>query len=180
MIHSISAEYNRTNWQPPFFLGLIGVMLGSVILFVTHASAQSPPSPLRDIGFSSPTCPPRGMTVDGEVVRVIDGDTIVVRTAVEYHVRLLDCWAPESRTMDPAEKSRGLKSKTRMQQLAATGAAVRVHLPNGCSDLTEAMTMGRLLGRVWLLRNDLPSDEDLSGIMVREGLATKSKVKVTK
>lgn len=153
----LSAEYGRTNWSPPFFLGLIAVMLGTVIL-----------------------CPPRGWTVDGEVVRVIDGDTIVVRTSIEYHVRLLDCWAPESRTTNPDEKARGLRAKKRMEQLAATGHSVRVHVPNASSDLTEAITMGRLLGRVWLTKNGQPAAEDLSVTMVREGLATVEKVKVPK
>ncbi len=180
MIHSISAEYSRSNWRPPFFLALIAIMLGTVILFVAHADAQSPPKPVRDPAFAAATCPPRGLTVEGEVLRVIDGDTIVVRTSIEYQVRLIDCWAPESRTKNLHEKERGLRAKDRMQQLAATGSLVRVHVPNGSSDLTEAITMGRLLGRVWPMQNGLPAAEDLSVTMVREGLATVEKVKVPK
>ena len=180
MIHSIAGRYGRDQWHPPFLLGVIALMLMTVIAFVAHANAQSPPRPQPDPEFAAPICPPRGITVDAEVVRVIDGDTIVVRTSVEYHVRLLDCWAPESRTTDAAEKQRGLKAKSRMQGLATVGAAVRVHLPNGSSDLTEAITMGRLLGRVWLMKNGLPVAEDLSATMVREGLATVEKVKVPK
>jgi endonuclease YncB( thermonuclease family) len=180
MIHSISAEYSRTNWHPPFLLGLIAAMLLTVILFVARAGAQSPPRPVADPAFAAAVCPPRGLTVDAAVVRVIDGDTIVVRTSIEYQVRLLDCWTPESRTKDLQEKQRGLKAKARMLELAAAGTPVRVHVPNGSSDLTEAITMGRLLGRVWPVQNGLPAAEDLSVTTIREGFATAQKVKVQK
>lgn len=123
---------------------------------------------------SAIACPPRGVTMDAEVVRVIDGDTIVLRTSVEYHVRLIDCWAPESRTTDKSEKAKGLKAKARMQQLAATGSAVRVHVPTG-EDLSDVMTLGRVLGRVWLMDGESPASSDLSAVMVREGLATEQK-----
>ena len=45
--------------------------------------------------------PEPGLTLDATVIRVIDGDTIVCESRVQYHVRLIDCWAPES----PNERS---------------------------------------------------------------------------
>lgn len=161
-----------------FTLVIVAVVLGLYFWWAlrTCPAMLQAPVPAPDPAFSSPVCPPRGMTVDAEVVRVIDGDTIVVRTSIEYQVRLLDCWAPESRTKNAAEKSRGLKAKARMQQLAATGTAVRVHLPNNSSDLTDAITMGRILGRVWRIEDGAPADADLSSIMVAEGFATVRKV----
>lgn len=180
MIHSIAGRYGRDQWHPPFLLGVIALMLATVIAFVARANAQSPPRPVRDLQFAAPICPPRGLTVDAEVIRIIDADTIVVSTSIEYQVRLLDCWAPESRTKDLEQKQRGLVAKARMQQLLSAGTPVRVHVPNGSSDLTEAITMGRLLGRVWPMKNGLPAAEDLSTTMVREGLATIEKVKVKK
>jgi endonuclease YncB( thermonuclease family) len=132
-------------------------------------------SPVADPAFGdSIQCPPLGLTMDGQVIRVIDGDTIVVRSYVEYHVRLLDCWAPESRTRDLEEKGRGLKSKARMIELASE-KSVRVNLPHSSADLTKLITMGRLLGRVWLIEDGSPEDLDLSSRMVLEGFATKTK-----
>lgn len=118
-------------------------------------------------------CPPKGFCIDGRIVRVIDGDTVVVRSEVEYHVRLLDCWAPESRTTDLAEKTKGLKSKARMTEIA-TGKPVRVHMPASGS-VTDMVTMGRVLGRVWITQDGKPEQIDLSGLMVSEGLATTTK-----
>lgn len=153
-----------------FALIAIAVLFGA---FGISASAGQTVRPVQD-ALSLPACPPKGMTIDGTVVRVIDGDTIVVESRVEYHVRLLDCWAPESRTKDAAEKQRGLAAKTRMQQLAGD-KPVRVFLP-AADDLTDMMTMGRLLGRVWILNGDAPTTPDLSTIMVSERFATPEKL----
>lgn len=160
-----------------FVTGLLLVMLGLLALSfglrgVPASAAQIAPVAVQ---LSVPACPPKGMTIDGVVVRVIDGDTIVIESRVEYHVRLLDCWAPESRTRDVDEKQRGLASKARMQQLAGD-KPVRVFLP-AADDLTDMMTMGRMLGRVWVLDGDVPTTRDLSTIMVSERLATREKVK---
>lgn len=134
------------------------------------------PLPVVDSQFAAPECPPRGLTVDATIVRVIDGDTVVCRTCVEYHVRLLDCWAPESRTKDKAEKTQGLQSKARLQQLATPDAKVRVHIPTA-TDLSDVITLGRVLGRVWPMAGDVPQSPDFSTIMVTEGLATPQKIK---
>ena len=115
---------------------------------------------------SDPPAP--SIVLDGECVRVIDGDTIVVRSTIEYHVRLIDCWAPEARTKDPEEKQRGLAAKTRMNELAHT-QKLRIAIPIG-GEVGDSITMGRVLGRAWL--ND---GRELSEIMVNDGLATKSK-----
>jgi hypothetical protein len=48
--------------------------------------------------------PRPGWTTAGEVVAVKDGDTVRVRLTREFDVRLLDCWADESRR-DPRIKS---------------------------------------------------------------------------
>lgn len=121
--------------------------------------SESPPSP--------------GLTLDAECVRVIDGDTIEVEVKTRFHVRLIDCWAPESRTSDVTEKQKGLRSKARMIQLAE-GRPVRVHVPLR-KDITDVTTMGRVLGRVWLNTDGVPERADLSERMVSEGLATKEK-----
>jgi endonuclease YncB( thermonuclease family) len=155
-------------------LAMLGVLALGFGVFGIPASAGQTVRPVPET-LSVPACPPKGITIDGIVVRVIDGDTIVVESRVEYHVRLLDCWAPESRTRDLDEKQRGLAAKARMQQLAVD-KPVRVFLP-AADDLTDMMTMGRLLGRVWILSGDAPTSPDLSTIMVAEQLATREKLK---
>lgn len=112
--------------------------------------------------------PANSLTLDARCIRVIDGDTIVVTSTIEYQVRLIGCWTPESRTKNLAEKQRGLKSKARMVQLAH-GKPLRVSIPL-TGDLTDATTLGRVLGRAWL-----EDGRELSEVMVSEGLATKVK-----
>jgi len=121
--------------------------------------------------------PETGWTTRAVVTRVIDGDTLEVETRKVLRIRLLDCWAPESR-IDPRipedeqleEKERGLRSKERLEEIAG-GKEVIVHIPLD-GDLSQVITMGRLLGRVWLA--DDPT-ESLSEKQVRGGYATKTK-----
>jgi len=178
-VNTISISHR--GWQPPFFAMMLWAMFALLWAFVAHAA---PPkiSPVPDPAFTSPKvaamletfeCPPRGFTVDGTIVRVIDGDTVVVRSHIEYQIRLLDCWAPESRTKDLAEKQRGLAAKARMQQLADCQQC-RVFMP-AAGTVADMITMGRILGRVWILQDGSPTDTDLSTIMVKEGLATSKK-----
>ena len=178
---SIQPTFSRAHWQPPFFALILGAMLLLLMAFVAQAA---PPkiSPVPDPAFTSPKvaamlqtfeCPPRGFVVDGTVVRVIDGDTVVVRSQIEYQIRLLDCWAPESRTKDLAEKQRGLAAKARMQELADCQQC-RVFMP-AAGTVAERINMGRILGRVWILQDGSPTDTDLSSIMVSEGHATLTK-----
>ena len=55
--------------------------------------------------------PPKGITTDVKLVKVIDGDTVDVEITRKVRVRLLDCYAPETRTRDTAEKVKGFESK---------------------------------------------------------------------
>ena len=48
--------------------------------------------------------PPLGLTAQCKVLDVYDGDTVTVEVRTIARVRLLDCWAPEVRTKDVAEK----------------------------------------------------------------------------
>ena len=112
--------------------------------------------------------PSPSLTRDATCIRVIDGDTILCQFSYTAHVRLIDCWAPESRTKNAIEKSKGLKSKARLQQLAL-GQDIRVQIPIG-EDVGNSTTLSRVLGRAWLA-----DGRELSEIMVSEGLATKTK-----
>lgn len=119
-------------------------------------------------------CPPRGITLDAVCSRVIDGDTIVCRTVIQYRVRLLDCWAPESRTKDLEEKRRGIAAKERLISLAER-QPVRVHVPSTGS-LSDIMTFDRVLGHVWLIDDaGNPESSSLNARQVADGFATPEK-----
>lgn len=121
-------------------------------------------------------CPPRGITLNAEVIRVLDGDTICCRVTYDFHVRLIDCWAPETRlsvNTDQAEKERGLASKEHLIELVES-RHVRVHMPT-TGRLSDLMSFGRALGRVWRLNGNKPEDQDISTLMVRDGFALAKK-----
>jgi hypothetical protein len=93
--------------------------------------------------------------------------------------RLLDCWAPELK-LDPrlpeskreAEKRRGLAAKANLIHLAE-GKDVTVQIPlSPDGDVSKVWTMGRVLGRVWLVSDPA---ESLSERQVREGFATEKR-----
>lgn len=123
--------------------------------------------------------PKPGLTIDAEVIRVIDGDTVEVETRLRHRVRLMDCWAPETRTRDELEKERGYSAKRRMQSLVdQCNGQVRLFVPGADGDLSKLSTISRVLGRLWRrlgVRHDNVEGRDLSAILVSEGHATKEK-----
>lgn len=103
---------------------------------------RRPPDPPR---------PPLGLTKACQVVSVVDGDTLDVEVRYVVRVRLLDCWAPESRTRDACEKQRGLAAKLHLEALAAPGSPAVLFVPGTPSgELAELITLGRVLGHVWI------------------------------
>lgn len=111
-----------------------------------------------------------GITFPGVVTRVLDGDTLEVRVERTVRIRLLDCWAPETRTKDADEKRAGQAAKRHLHKLAID-KAVAVHVPiEADARFGEAMSMGRVLGYV-----QLADGTDLSQEMVAAGHATKKK-----
>lgn len=118
-------------------------------------------------------CPPTGLTSDCRIVRCIDGDTLEVEVVRTFRVRLLDCWAPESRTSNAAEKELGLASKAHLQAIVPPGTAAVVHVPAAAGGhIEKALTMGRVLGRVWPRDGD---PRDLSQRQRDADHATKTK-----
>ncbi|MDD4888287.1 MAG: hypothetical protein PHU85_00010 [Phycisphaerae bacterium] len=119
------------------------------------------------------SAPPKpGLALPAQVVRMVDGDTAVVEIRVCFHVRLLDCWAPETRTKDLAEKSRGQADRSLAEQLLAEqGRDVTLLVPLPADgDLGKAITMSRILGRVYL-----KDGRELGALIVERGFATKAK-----
>lgn len=98
-----------------------------------------------------PRQPATGYTADCTVIRVIDGDTLEVSVSHKLHIRLLQCWAPESRTKDKAEKARGLAAKEHLQELVAASpdGVATVFIPMG-AEIGKSITLSRHLGYVWI------------------------------
>lgn len=125
-------------------------------------AAQFPPDP--------------SWTTKARCLRVIDGDTIEVEVRRVIRVRMLDCWAPESK-LDPrisqadreTEKFAGQASKENLRRLAE-GRDVIVQIPAG-EDVAKSITMGRWLGNVWLEGDG----ESLAEKQVKGGFADRVK-----
>lgn len=115
--------------------------------------------------------PALGMTLPGQVINIVDGDTLDVETRLVVRVRLRDCWSPESRTLDLEEKRRGLASKANLK-LIAEGKNCRVNIPMS-RFLTGSLTLDRVLGSVWLDGDS----QDVSTQQVQSGFATRTKAK---
>lgn len=120
--------------------------------------------------------PPTGWTVKGQVVNCVDGDTVDVSVTTIVRVRLIDCWAPESKIdkrlpedQRRAEKQAGQAAKKHLESLAL-GKDVVLHVPIG-TNLKDSLTLNRVVGTVWLEG----SEKSLNEIQVEAGHATKEK-----
>ena len=123
--------------------------------------------------------PPKGITTDVKVVRVVDGDTVDVEITRKIRVRLLDCYAPETRTKDSAEKIKGFESKKYLHNMltevfyndlaARKKKQVTLFIPaDEQGEIKDNFTFNRVLGRLFI------NGEDVSELMVEAGKATKT------
>lgn len=113
--------------------------------------------------------PPLGLTVPCRVTEVYDGDTVTVELRLIARVRLLDCWAPEIRTTDPAEKRRGFDSRDHLRSIADGKEGV-LHIPAAeARRMDDLITLGRVLGHVWV------DGRNLSAQQVESSHATSAK-----
>ena len=133
---------------------------GAVAVTVVISQGSSPP----------PSPPPRDSWVfEAVVARVVDGDTIDVTPALPpVRVRLLDCWAAERRT------EAGDAATKHLQEALHAGDSVRVEIPYH-RRLSDSMSFGRLLGRIWRYRDGTISKTDLSTEIIESGHATRSR-----
>lgn len=120
--------------------------------------------------------PPRGLVTEAVIVEVYDGDTVTVQPLLpEMRIRLLDCWAPEIRTRDAAEKVRGYESRDHLRTLLPTGERVTLHIPTS-DRLQDSLTLGRVLGRLWRDTDGDGKLDDASRLQVQAGHATRTKL----
>ena len=142
------------------------------ILGIFTALAIAIPAPVD-------TAPPEGLTLPGRIVEVHDGDTVTVEVVTRMRVRLIDCWAPETRTdgrvlpeQQAAAKAAGAASREYLQQMVSRSPACKLHIPRAGDNLGDVTSMGRFLGQIWLADDTTRS---VSERMVSAGHATKTK-----
>lgn len=133
------------------------------VLFVSSVWASM-------FAYSLANRPKPAWTTDAYLVEVYDGDTMTLEVRRQIKVRMLDCWAPEIRTRDAAEKAKGFAARDHLRSLISPGDHVTLSVPGG-EDLGKRFSFGRVLGRVWADG----SDDDLSVQQVAAGHATKAK-----
>lgn len=127
-----------------------------------------------------PEVPAPSWTTQATVTNVVDGDTLDVEIRRTIRIRLIDCWAPESKIdkrITPADqaaaKRAGIASKAHLT-LLAQGQQVIVQIPTSPDGkFADSITLGRALGNVWI-QNDSVS---LAEKQVAAGHATKSQSK---
>lgn len=120
--------------------------------------------------MTEPAKPVAGWVTPVELVRVIDGDTVEIEVTRTMVVRLLDCWAPELRTRDSAERLAGLEAREHMQQLLA-GLSLMLSVPYDSNSFDDRFSFGRVLGRI---HNGYG---DAAELQIAAGHATRTKQK---
>jgi endonuclease YncB( thermonuclease family) len=124
---------------------------------------------------ASESAPQRGLTTEVIIVDVYDGDTVVVQPMLPaMRIRLLDCWAPEIRTRDAAEKVAGYESRDHLRTMLKDGDRVMLHIPT-TDKLQDSLTMGRVLGTLWADTDGNGELDNVSTRMVESGHATRNK-----
>jgi len=138
-------------------------VLGSLFVYGDEATAPAQPAVV--------VTPPYGITFPAKVVRVVDGDTIDVELTRVVRIRLLDCWAPETRTRDAQEKLKGFAAKKYLEEYA-DNRQVKVFIPaKPGAKVGDSFSFRRALGRVWLNGKTT----SLSQTMVAGGHATRTR-----
>lgn len=114
--------------------------------------------------------PPYGITSPAIVIRVVDGDSVVVQVrGFEVSLRLENVWAPEVRGKN---KRFGNIAKAWMEKRLPVGSPVVVHIATGEGNkITAKLTFGRVVGWIWRRDEDISLNEQI----VQAGLATKEK-----
>lgn len=117
---------------------------------------------------SSARSPQPAIITPCEIVEWYDGDTATVRLSLDIRVRLLDCWSPEVKTTDLEEKKRGIASRDYVRSRYPAGSDATLEIPLRGERLDDVLTLGRVLGRIWVNGRDVSSDQVESGYATRE------------
>lgn len=89
------------------------------------------------------------ITMEGAVVKVIDGDTLDIEVKRTVRIRLLDLWAAETRTTDEHEKRLGTLAKNQLSRTLWEGSDVEFTIPiDALGKFGDSMSFGRILASV--------------------------------
>jgi endonuclease YncB( thermonuclease family) len=137
-------------------------MWGKIVILALLAVPLSLPLPAWATRKHKDTPPPAALYMDVPVVRVIDGDTFVVKDVygMEQHVRFVDINTPELAHDGNPEEPFARDARARVQQLAL-GKTVKLVIARKGHD-----KYGRILADVYL-----PNGDWLNYQLVDEGLA---------
>lgn len=129
---------------------------------------------MHPIHTDAPDCPPLGLALPAEFVRTRDADTLEWRvpgSAFVFASRLIDVWAPETDSTDPADKERAIAGKLFVTQQcqAAKFLTIQIPLPDSRQPL-KFLTFDRLPSWVWLDTKVL-----LNRLIVKAGYAASYK-----
>lgn len=113
------------------------------------------------------SAPQPGWVTRAKVVEVYDGDTVTVEIRKRIRVRLLNCWAPEIRTRDEAEKAKGIAARDHLKDLIDQKEVI-LSIP-ARRRIGDSFSFDRALGRIYL------DGKDVSQLMVESGHATRDK-----
>jgi len=128
---------------------VIGALLGSAVvcsLYGTYKAAVHPGKTnyTKLIPDNLDCSPPIGLTLQGKVIDVTDGDTVkFVPDPIIINVRLIDCWAPEKNTED------GKKSKENLEILIDQKKGTLFIPFSDKNKLSDMLSLDRLLGYVY-------------------------------
>lgn len=113
--------------------------------------------------------PEYGQRTTAKVIRVLDGDTVEVEFTQTAIIRLRDCWAPETRTRNAAEKKAGLAAKDLLAE-AVDGQQVDLFIPDPKPTVIgEEFTFSRIVADVFY------KNENVAEALIAEGAAYKTK-----
>ena len=162
----------------PLVALLIALVLVAVVGFswlgsLQQETVESTQAPTQ-VDASQPVATDEAGLEQAEVIRVVDGDTLKVRTASgEATVRLIGMDTPESVAQDESRNcEEGVIASNYTKSLVASGSTVWLS-----RDVSDTDRYGRLLRYVWLKQpSDLRNEDEiastmLNAILVREGYA---------
>mgnify|MGYP001176067646 CR=1 FL=1 len=113
------------------------------------------------------SAPQPGWVTRAKVVEVYDGDTVTVEIRKRIRVRLLNCWAPEIRTTDEAEKAKGIAARDYLRKVLYQKDVI-LSVPAG-EEVGKSFSFDRALGLIYI------DDRSASELMVESGHATRDK-----
>lgn len=140
-----------------------------IIAGIAYAATAQPEPEFADAEPKKPEIefrevPRIGVCIPIHNITVIDGDTVEVEVKYRMRVRLIDCWAPETRG---PQKVKGERAKKAMEKICQ-GKDGLIQIP-WHDDVGKMTSMGRVLASISV------NGDDIAYEMRKTGHAVKTK-----